>query len=97
MPASTTPISKVIHLPSKPFDSDTLKSRPTLPTRPMKIPLEGVAESRSGTLGDIVACVLPAVAVALVATPGTVAVVTALEGADAIPLPALLVVTTVKV
>ena len=44
-----------------------------------------------------VACVLPATALALVGAPGTVAGVTALDGALAGPEPTLLVAVTVKV
>jgi len=43
------------------------------------------------------ACSLPAIAVPMAGAPGTVKGVTELEGAEAAPVPALLVAVTVKV
>ena len=51
----------------------------------------------AGAVKLTVACALPAVAVAAVGAPGTVAGVTLLEGADAGPAPTALVAVTVKV
>jgi len=60
-------------------------------------PVMAEPPSLTGTVHDTTAEALPAVADAAVGAPGTVAGVTAYEGADAGPVPEMLVAVTVKV
>ena len=53
--------------------------------------------SDAGAVHDTVACPLPLVPDTPVGTPGTVAGTTALDAADAEPVPALFAAVTVKV
>jgi hypothetical protein len=51
----------------------------------------------AGAVKVTLACALPAVAVPMVAAPGTVAGVTEFEAAEAAPVPVVFVAVTVKV
>jgi hypothetical protein len=51
----------------------------------------------TGAVQLTVACAFPPVALTAVGAPGTVAGVTLLDGADAAPMPTLLLALTVKV